>query len=91
MLHNEILKSRYILKVQCASHTFCLKSLVWFLNLSLNGVSEAPTYLLDLLLLSLETFVSYTILGVRIYCPIDIDFELQNIPKYSKSVCCVTI
>ena len=47
------------------SYFLYLKSLVWFLNLSLNGVSEAPIYFLHSLLVLLETFASYTILGVR--------------------------
>ena len=47
------------------SYLFCLKSIVWFLNLSSNGVSEAPTCLLHSFFVSLETFASYTILGVR--------------------------
>ena len=43
----------------------CFKSQVFFLSLSLNDLSEALKYLLQSLLVSSETFVSYIILGVR--------------------------
>ena len=61
-----------------------MKSLVWFLNLSLNGVSEAWRYLLLSLLVLLETFASYTILGVRHLLSKGHSFRtLQFHPKYS--------
>ena len=55
------------------SYFLCLKS--WFLNLSLNGVSEALRYLLHLLLVLLKTFASCTILSVR---------HLRKINKFNK-------
>ena len=42
-----------------------MKPLACFLNLFLNHVSEAPKYLLHSFLASLETFASYTLLGVK--------------------------
>ena len=58
------------------SQFLCLKSQVWLLNHLLNGVSEAPRYLLHLFLVlletftSLETFTEYLVLDI--YCPKDI-------------------
>ena len=51
---------------------------------SLNGVSEGPRYLLHSLLPLLETFASYTILGVRHLLSKGHSFQtLQLHPKYS--------
>ena len=40
---------------------WCLKSVVWFANLSLNGVSKAPKYIFWLFVI----VASYSILGIR--------------------------